>query len=181
LLALATAALTLAGSSSAAFAQSAQDQHPSFVTQLQTGDEVPAKPSTANGYAAVLVKADGSAIYYTVVLTDPSSQVTASHIHIAPPGQNGPVVVPFCGTPNTPACGQDGVIAEGSFTDANLSGTMSGASLGDMVDAIRAGNAYVNVHTTKFPDGEARGQLMDTTAADTNMMELPLQVQDEGE
>ncbi len=30
-----------------------------------------------------------------------------------------------------------------------------------LIDAIRAGVAYVNVHSTKFPGGEVRGQLRD--------------------
>jgi hypothetical protein len=29
----------------------------------------------------------------------------------------------------------------------------------ELVDAIRAGVTYVNVHTTKFPGGEIRGQI----------------------
>jgi hypothetical protein len=28
-----------------------------------------------------------------------------------------------------------------------------------MVDELRAGNLYVNFHTTQFPGGEIRGQL----------------------
>ena len=164
-LALAAAALALLGSSSAALAQTGQDQHPAFVTQLLTSNEVPPAASLANGYAALLVSADGSTVYYTVVVTDASTQVTASHIHCcAPAGQNAPVVIPFCGTPTTPACGSEGVVAEGSFTQASFGATLQGASLGDLIDAIRAGNVYVNVHTTKYPGGEARGQLMDPSA-----------------
>ena len=31
--------------------------------------------------------------------------------------------------------------------------------LNELIAAIRAGVAYVNVHSTKFPGGEVRGQL----------------------
>jgi hypothetical protein len=47
------------------------------------------------------------------------------------------------------------ILAEGTFTAADV----SGISYADLLAAIRAGNAYVNVHTTLFPGGEIRGQL----------------------
>ena len=47
------------------------------------------------------------------------------------------------------------ILAEGTFTAANV----TGISFADLLAAIRAGNTYVNVHTTAFPGGEIRGQL----------------------
>jgi hypothetical protein len=47
------------------------------------------------------------------------------------------------------------ILADGTFTAANV----SGISYADLVAAIRAGDTYVNVHTTQFPGGEIRGQL----------------------
>jgi len=68
--------------------------------------------------------------------------VTASHIHIAPVGVPGPVVVPL---------------------DPPTTGTSSGCA--DVtrelaLDLIRNPTAYyVNVHTTEFPAGAIRAQL----------------------
>ena len=64
----------------------------------------------------------------------------------------------------------DGVLAEGTITAADLVGPLAGHPLSDLIDAIQAGNAYVNVHTNDgvaptntgpgdFPGGEIRGQL----------------------
>jgi len=52
-----------------------------------------------------------------------------------------------------------GVLAEGVITADNLSGPLAGASLEDLLDHLRDGNAYVNVHTLQFPAGEVRGQI----------------------
>ena len=64
----------------------------------------------------------------------------------------------------------NGKIAEGTITAANLVGPLAGQPLSALVEAIQAGNAYVNVHTNDgvaptntgpgdFPGGEIRGQL----------------------
>jgi hypothetical protein len=53
----------------------------------------------------------------------------------------------------------NGVLAEGVITADDLIGPLAGQSLDDLLDQIRAGNVYVNVHTTQFPGGEVRGQI----------------------
>ncbi len=65
----------------------------------------------------MLVSHDGSSVYYSVTATDASTGVMAAHIHVAPRGSNGPVVVTLC-SPQTKRCGTEGVIAEGTFTEA---------------------------------------------------------------
>jgi hypothetical protein len=52
-----------------------------------------------------------------------------------------------------------GVLAQGTITAANLMGPLQGKTLEDLVSVIKAGDAYVNVHTTAHPGGEIRGQL----------------------
>jgi hypothetical protein len=40
--------------------------------------------------------------------------------------------------------------------DASL---VNGISYDELLNAMRTGNAYVNVHTAQFPSGEMRGQI----------------------
>lgn len=73
--------------------------------------------------------------------------VTASHIHVAPAGMAGPVVVPLFVGQSFPGTG-------------SASGCTSGVDE-ELIKAIRQDPAayYVNVHSTVFPAGAIRGQL----------------------
>jgi hypothetical protein len=53
----------------------------------------------------------------------------------------------------------NGILAEGVIKEVNLVNALAGKPLSDLVDAMSAGNAYVNVHTTAYPGGEIRGQI----------------------
>ena len=99
-----------------------------------------------------------------------------AHIHIGPPGANGPIAVwlypSTAQVPGAPGGGPiNGVIASGTFTAADLTAP-AGAWDGtweSLLAAIRSGGAYTNVHTNDgvdpantgpgdFPGGEIRGQ-----------------------
>jgi hypothetical protein len=83
---------------------------------------------------------------------------TAAHIHIAPLGVNGPVVLPF-----SPASGFPVGVTSGTYdatlTDQDIN-VASGFTFAQLIAAIEAGDAYANVHSTTFPGGEIRGQLI---------------------
>jgi hypothetical protein len=141
------------------------DTATSFSATLSGAEEVPAVPTTATGTATLDIV--GSAITYTVNVTNLENAVV-SHIHIAPDGQNGPVNMNLCGTGDPlPACvSGTGVLATG--TNGTTEG---GITFDSLVSAIRAGNAYVNVHTDDgmgqqntgpgdMIGGEIRGQIV---------------------
>ena len=90
-----------------------------------------------------------------------------AHIHLAPVGQNGPIVVWLYGSP-LPGPDEDliqgrfdGVLAEGVITADDVIAPASNPDLdlNSLIDAIQSGNTYVNVHTLQNPPGEIRGQI----------------------
>jgi len=66
------------------------------------------------------------------------------------------------GPAGTPKCPQSGQVT-GTITAAQVIGPegqgISPGEFGELLRAIRAGVAYVNVHSDNFPAGEIRGQL----------------------
>jgi CHRD domain len=159
---------------------SANSNGGNFGTPLAAANEVmPAgvvNTSQARGNAIFHLNAAGDALSYKLIVANIDNAFMA-HIHRAAVGINGPIVVwLYPSTAPVPGpVGQgrlDGVIAEGTITAANLVGPLAGGSLSDLLDNLRNGTAYVNVHTNDgvaptntgpgdFPGGEMRGQVED--------------------
>ena len=127
-----------------------------------TGDnEVPPNASQAQAQANFKLSDDGTSLSYKLNVAN-IENVTQSHIHLAPAGTNGGIVAWLY--PSAPPLQlipgrSSGTLGEGTLTRANLVGTIAGQPLSVLVDAIAAGNAYVNVHTSQFQPGEVRGQV----------------------
>ncbi len=83
---------------------------------------------------------------------------TAAHIHEGKKGKNGPPVATLFAGP-TKTAKFSGTLAEGTITAKDLIGPLKGKSLKELVHLMNTGDAYVNVHTEKYPDGELRGQI----------------------
>lgn len=127
-----------------------------FVAHLEGDNEVPAVESPAQGQAILRVDSSGESISYKLIASNIDNVVQA-HIHVGGPDVNGPVVAFLFG----PVAGVDnnGVLSRGTITASDLVGPLAGASLDELLEAMEAGNAYVNVHTTENPGGEIRGQI----------------------
>ena len=141
----------------------AQEAHPTFVAEMSGFEETPGTATLAKGFAGFQLSHDGTSVYYTLTVTDASTKLIAAHLHLAPHGVAGPIVVPLCTDQTTP-CETEGVVTSGSFTEAQFTGPFENDKMQRLIDEARDGNVYVNVHTTKFPGGEARGQLVDLGA-----------------
>jgi hypothetical protein len=149
-----------------------------FGTPLSPDEEVmPAgvvNTSTARGNAIFQLNAEGTELSYKLIVANIENAFMA-HIHRGPAGSNGPIVV-WLFPSTTPAPGPfgagriDGVIAEGTITEANFVGPLAGQPLSVLLADLSNGNAYVNVHTNDgvaptntgpgdFPGGEIRGQV----------------------
>jgi hypothetical protein len=132
-----------------------------FRTHLKGENEVPAADTDAQGQATFQVSRDGESINYKLIVAN-IENVRMAHIHLAPAGENGGVVVwlyPDAPPPQLIEGRFQGILAEGIFTADDFVGQLEGATLEDLIEVIKAGNAYVNVHTDQFPGGEIRGQI----------------------
>jgi hypothetical protein len=85
-------------------------------------------------------------------------RVTEAHIHLGRPGQNGPVVATLFGPNRNGVTFRSGVV-RGTIRSGDLEGPLRGLNIRWLIREIERGNAYVNVHTVRYPNGEIRGQI----------------------
>jgi hypothetical protein len=103
----------------------------------------------ARGEAIFRLSEDGSELRYKLIV-DNVENIIMAHVHLGSWEHiETPVVwlYPSSPPPKLMPGRFDGVLAEGIITAANLRGQLGGKSLADLVEDMRAGNAYVNLHT----------------------------------
>jgi|GEM_PF-977326 len=167
--ALGTGLGTTAAAQSASTAEDDSGASNGLFLSALTGDQQPEPvETTATGGAVVSLSEDGNELEYAL-LVNAIEGVNKAHIHRRAEGESGPAVVwlypgPDASEPELQEGRFDGILATGTITDEHLIGDLEGESLGALVDEIRDGNAYVNVHTEAHPSGEIRGQLVRTEA-----------------
>ena len=124
--------------------------------------------SSGGGTFAATIDEDASppTISYTLTYVGLSGPALFSHIHFGNRFDSGGVSAFLCGGGSKPPCppGTTGeATVTGTITPADVIGPASqGIGPGDfakLIDAIRSGVTYVNVHTPMFPAGEIRGQI----------------------
>jgi phosphoribosylformimino-5-aminoimidazole carboxamide ribonucleotide (ProFAR) isomerase len=87
--------------------------------------------------------------------------VTQAHIHVGDANTAGPIVVELFNAGGTPVSFTTrGELVDDTFTEADIQAAGGIETLDDLLDAMEAGNTYVNVHTSANPAGEIRGQLV---------------------
>lgn len=132
-----------------------------FRTHARGDEEVDPVDTDAQGQAIFQLSKDGEELSYKLIVAN-IENVLMAHIHLAPAGQNGGIVVWLypSGPPPQPIPGRfQGVLAEGVIDGDDLVGDLEGEGLDALVAEMRAGNTYVNVHTEQHPGGEVRGQV----------------------
>jgi CHRD domain len=125
---------------------SAQKDTFRLVANLKARSEVPkptgARPGVTGAFTGTAVELanDNARLNWRLTYSKLTGRAVAAHIHTGKVGKAGNVMVPLCGPcPN----GKKGAV---TITHAQL-------------NTIRAGRAYVNIHTPKNPAGEIRGQV----------------------
>ena len=122
------------------------------------------------GTGTLLLTLDRNAgtITYTLSYSGLSTAVTQSHIHFGKVHVPGGVMVFLCtnlnnGPAGTPLCPAGGGTVTGTLTAADVVGpagqNIPAGNFDGVVAALVSNTAYGNIHTTKFPAGEIRGQV----------------------
>ena len=136
---------------------------------LTSYEEVPALSTDGSGTFRARISRDSDEISYEMTYGSMSGRVLQSHIHFGQMSVSGGISVFLCtNLGNAPEgltvqeCPQEGTIT-GTITPADVIGPVpqgiGPGEFAELVRSIRAGVAYVNVHTEPFPAGEIRGQL----------------------
>jgi hypothetical protein len=124
-----------------------------FSATLSGADEVPAVMTAGSGEAEF--ESDGTSVTFELEWEELNAPAVAGHIHCGVRGANGPVGVNLLPGPGD----AEGKVTA-SFTAPNPGNACGWTDLADVLDAMAAGGAYVNVHSTAHPGGEIRGQVV---------------------
>ena len=136
----------------------------SGVITLTSFQETPALVTSGFGQAIVTIDDSSQTITFGLRWSGLTGPPLFAHIHIGQTGVAGGVSAFLCGGSTKPACPQatSGQI-QGTIVPADVIGPSGqGVSAGEwskLVQAIRSGNTYANMHTPQFPSGEIRGQI----------------------
>jgi hypothetical protein len=118
--------------------------------------------TTGRGRFELRIRDD--AIHYRLRYSEiEGGAVTQAHIHFAQRHVGGGVIAFLCGGGGKPPCPPTSGDIEGVITPADIIGPsnqgIEPGSFAEAVRAIRAGATYANVHSTRWPAGEIRGQI----------------------
>ena len=123
-----------------------------FKGSLNGSQEVPPNDSSATGTATVVLSDDRTTVSVDVTFTGLTADATVAHIHgPAEPGMTAPPIIPLTDFPTT------------------SSGTYSHEFpiTPEQIEELANGLTYLNIHTSTFPNGEIRGQLLGCGATPT--------------
>ena len=126
-------------------------------------EEVPSVSTVASGKFKAKINRSVQRIDYRLSFEDLEANSLFAHIHLGQRTANGGVSVFLCGGGDKPPCPATSGTVEGTIDPADVIGPanqgIAPGEFDELVRAIRAGVTYANVHSTKFPGGEIRGQI----------------------
>jgi hypothetical protein len=129
-----------------------------FRADLSGDQEVsPVVTDTTGDFRLTFDDFEGTATYRLKIRE--GTRITQAHIHCAPAGANGSVVVFLAGFHGAGWDVDGKWIDNATLTDVNIVNNVCGATLAELIEEMRNGNTYVNVHTIANPGGEVRGQI----------------------
>lgn len=131
--------------------------------------ENPDVSTVASGSFDANLSDDGTSLHYVLSYDGLEGSVLQAHVHFGKTAVNGGISFFLCsnlgnGPAGTPTCPQSGTV-EGDIEAADVVGPagqgIEVGNLAEIIDAMRAGHAYANLHSSKWPGGEIRAQLND--------------------
>ena len=121
--------------------------------------------STGSGSFVASIDDIAGVIDYTLSYSDLEATALFAHIHFGNRFTSGGISAFLCGGGGKPVCPTPGGTVTGTIMAADVIGPaaqgIAPGEFAELIRAIRAGVTYVNVHSTKFPAGEIRGQVND--------------------
>ena len=166
-IALLTTAAVIAGS---AVVMTQNPMQRTFQEILSGDEEVPIVLTTAQGVLTATTNDAETEIAYKLTYSGLETDATQAHIHIGQTKVNGGISAWLCSnlpSPPTPAGVQpcpvrageiEGVIRSSDVVGPAAQGVVAG-DFDRLLAAMRAGQAYVNVHSTRSQGGEIRSQI----------------------
>jgi hypothetical protein len=136
-----------------------------FEADMIGHNEVPVVHTKGTGHVTLEIADDEKSISFTLTYSGLNSAPLFSHVHIGQPNVNGGVSFFFCGGGGKPACPAEATTTPvtGTVVAADVAGLgtqgMPAGDLSAVIQEIREGFAYANLHTQTSPGGEIRGQL----------------------
>lgn len=127
-------------------AESAHAQLVRITVRLNGASEVPRVVTPGTGIARLTVNTTTRVITGTVTFSGLTTPLAAGHIHMAPARVNGPIIIPLVGRVGLRA-GIMRIPPGRRLLPAQL-------------QALRANRLYINLHTSRNPGGEIRGQII---------------------
>ena len=135
---------------------SARDRTVNITARLVGAQEVPPADPDGRAKATLRINVDAGEVCFVLKNFKDTGAPNRGHIHKAPAGSNGPIVVPFFDL-QTAASATDPRLD--ALEDGRLADCVPGdpAILADIV--ANPDQYYVNVHNARFPAGSLRCQL----------------------
>ena len=138
--------------------------------QLTGYQENPDVSTVASGRFEVTIDDDADTLSYELEYSGLEGTVTQAHVHFGKRAVNGGVSYFLCGTAaspgpaGTPTCPASGTVSRTIGAADIIGPTGQGiepAAFDEIVAAMREGQTYANVHSTKWLGGEIRAQIND--------------------
>ena len=138
-----------------------------FVAELSGYNEVPAVSTLGTGWFLARIRPGDTGIDYTLAYSQLQGTATQAHIHFGQPNVAGGISIWLCGASTQTGVGPTTCPTSGSVSGAIVAGNVIGPTsqligpgeLTEIINAMRAGMAYANVHSDQVPSGEIRGQI----------------------